>query len=495
MRPPSNELARSWWRTAALGGAALSVGCCVALARNLPAAAAIVAGSVLYVVLAYVSIRRPLVFVTIFLLVLELLPPFFFSAFGEAPVYLSTILIPIGLAILILRFPEFSTRLDPVAKGLMLFVAALGISLPFAAWLSSPEVTLASLLRWLLLGQACLIYLLIRHGSSARESSLERWLFTLLLVGAVISATYGVFDFVWPIPLPHPAADQFIWLRGAVLRRAQGVFYESSNFGNFCGFFLAAASAAYLSREGRVIVIPRPILLLTIAVLSLAVLVAFSRSTWASVLTTLGVFVAISGQVNRRRAAVFLLALASPILILWIYSPELWDYLVSARVAYLAQILADPNLASSGRYATWQRILAILQDQPQYLLFGVGYKTLPYTRLFHDSLITDNGYLSLLLETGIVGLGSFLIFSVSVLKTFLEIARKGAGSLSFMAAFLFAFWCGECVQLLAVDALTYWRNIVLFTALMALTINQAERQGVVFRQDPTTALPRQSGER
>ena len=161
----------------------------------------------------------------------------------------------------------------------------------------------------------------------------------------------------------------------------------------------------------------------------------------------------------------------------------------------MAQILADPNLASSGRYATWQRILAILQDQPQYLLFGVGYKTLPYTRLFHDSLITDNGYLSLLLETVIVGLGSFLFFSASVLRTFLEIARKGTGSLSFMAAFLFAFWCGECVQLLAADALTYWRNIVLFTALMALTINQAERQGVVFRQDPTTGLPRQSGER
>jgi O-antigen ligase len=316
---------------------------------------------------------------------------------------------------------------------------------------------------------------------------------TLLLVGAVISAAYGIVDFVWPVPLPHPAADQFIWLPGVVLRRAQGVFYESSNFGNFCGFFLAAASGAYLSREDRIFNIPRPILLLGIAVLSLAVVVAFSRSTWASVLTTLGILFVISNQMKRRRAAVFLLALASPILILWIYSPDLWDYFLNARLAYLAQIFADPNLASSGRYATWERILGIIQEQPHYLLFGVGYKTLPYTRLFHGNLITDNGYLSLLLETGILGLGFFLAFSAGLLRMFLGFARKGVGSVRFMSAFLFAFWCGECVQLLAADALTYWRNIVLFTAVMALTVNQAERQGLFLRPGPTSGIPEQLG--
>ena len=473
MNALAGEMTQRWRLAVVLGITALSVGCCVALVRNLPAAAALVAGCAIYAAFAWASIRHPLIFITTFLLVLELLPPLFFSALGETPVYLSTILVPIAMAILVIRLPEISTGLDPVGKGLIVFVTALGISLPFAAWLSTAEVAKASVLRWLLLGQACLVYVLIRNGVKAHGTSLERNLMTLLLVGAVISAAYGIVDFVWPVPLPHPAADQFIWLPGAVLRRAQGVFYESSNFGNFCGFFLAAASGAYLSREGRIFNIPRPILLLGIAMLSLAVMVAFSRSTWASVLTTLSVFFVISRQVKRWRAAVFLLALASPILILWIYSPDLWDYFLNARVAYLAQIFADPNLASSGRYATWERILGIIQEQPQYLIFGVGYKTLPYTRLFHGSLITDNGYLSLLLETGIVGLGSFLVFSAGLRRVFFGFARKGVGSVRFMSAFLFAFWCGECVQLLAADALTYWRNIVLFTAIMALTVNQA----------------------
>lgn len=489
----AGEMTQRWRLALLLGSTAFSVGFCVALVRNLSAAAALVAGCGVYAAFAWVSIRRPLIFITTFLLVLELLPPLFFSAFGETPVYLSTILVPIAMAILVIRLPEISTGLDPVGKGLVLFVTALGISLPFAAWLSTPEVAEASVLRWLLLGQACLIYILIRNGVKARETALERNLMTLLLLGAVISAAYGIIDFMWPVPLPHPAADQFIWLPGAVLRRAQGVFYESSNFANFCGFFLAAASGDYLSRENRTFKVPRSILLLGTAVLSLAVLVTFSRSAWASVLTTLGVFFVISNQVKRRPAAVFMLVLASPLLILWIYFPDLWDYFLNARLAYLAQIFADPNLASSGRYATWERILAIIQEQPHYLLFGVGYKTLPYTRLFHSKLITDNGYLSLLLETGIAGLGSFLAFSAVLLRMFLGFARRGWGSVRFMSAFLFAFWCGECVQLLAADALTYWRNIVLFTAIMALTVNQAERQGLFLRPGPTSGRPQQFG--
>ncbi len=494
MKPALSASRRPSWPNALLGCAALSVGLCVALARNLPAAAAIMVGCMGYLAFTYVSIRRPMVFVAVFLLVLELLPPFFFSAFGDTPVYVSTILVPVALVILIVRFPEFGFRLDPVAKGLLLFVIGVGLSLPFAAWFSGSQVALSSLLRWMLLSLAFLVYLLIRNGASAEESGLERRLFLLLLLGAVISAGYGIVDFFWPIPVPHPAADQFIWLRGAVLRRAQGVYYESSNFGNFCGFFLAAASAAYLVGEKRVIGLPRPLLLLITAVLSLAVLLAFSRGAWASVLTTLLVFVAISGQVRRGRAAVFLVSLASPILALWFYSPELWNYLVNARVAYLVQLFADPNLASSGRFDTWLRIISLIQDHPQYLVFGVGYKTLPYTRLFHESLIPDNGYLSLLLETGIVGLGGFLIFTASVLKTFMGIALKNRGSLSFFSAFLFSFWCGECVQLLATDAYTYWRNVVLFTAVMALTLNRAERERANFPSRPALGIGRQDGE-
>lgn len=473
------EQFRSPWIWMALAPAAIIAGWLASVLAASPTLMAAAAGAFLLAVFAAVSIHRPLVFVVVFLVILIVLPPFFFSRFGETPIYVSTFLAPIGLAIVLARLPDFRFQLDPIAKGLGLFLAATALSLPFAFWFSSVEVGNASTFRWLLVAQAALIYLLVRGGAPAREGRAERWLLPILLTAATFSAAYGIVDFYWPIALPHPAADQYIWLGSGVLRRAQGVIYEASSFANLCGFFLLIVSAAFLTRQERVIGIARPWLLLLIPILSLAVFVSFSRSSWGNVAVGLLAFALITGKARFRRGAVLLLALAVPLGVLWFYTPELWGYLVNARLGYLAQIFSDPNLASSGRSETWTRVLAIIQDHPQYLVIGVGYKTLPYTRLFREEIITDNGYLSLLLETGVLGLGSFLLLSAAILRTFGKLARQSERSLSFWSALLFSFWCGELVHMLAADAHTYWRNMVLFLAMMAFTLNRAERAGLL----------------
>jgi hypothetical protein len=83
--------------------------------------------------------------------------------------------------------------------------------------------------------------------------------------------------------------------------------------------------------------------------------------------------------------------------------------------------------------------------------------------------------LSLLLETGLVGLAGFLFWTRSILRVFYRLAHSVHEVSAFWATVLFSIWCGELVQLLAADATTYWRNISVFTALMALTLNLAER--------------------
>jgi O-antigen ligase len=441
----------------------------------LAAALAVVAAAFAYILFGAISTREPLIFVAVFLLVLEVLPPFYFSG-SETPIFVSFLLLPIALSVILIRFPDFRFTWDPVAKGLGLFLAGTAASIPFAFWLSGVDVAMSGLSRWLLLSQAGLVFYLIRGGARLVATQAERQLFRLLVAGAVLSAGYGIVDFIWPVPLSHPAADQFIWLGEIVLRRAQGVFYESSNFANFCGFFLVAGVAALLSHRERYLGFSRSLLIVFISVLSLAVLVAFSRSMWVSIIVALLVSLVLSRLVRLRRAAAALLALAVPIFLLWVFSPDLWNYLVSVRVGFLVDIFNDPNFATSGRFDTWLRVLSIMRDNPQYLIFGVGYKTLTVTRLFHGEIITDNGYLSLLLETGIVGLGSFLVLSAAILKVFFRLARSANEALAFSATVLFSIWCGELVQLLATDAYTYWRNVVIFTALMAWTLNMAERE-------------------
>ena len=456
---------------------AVTVGLIGAVSGASPELIAVAIALSVYVLFAMAAVREPLIFVLVFLLVLVLFPPLYFASSGDNPIYISFFLLPIAVMIVLTRFPDIHFSWDPVAKGLMLFLGTTAVSLPFAWWLSGSEVAKEGFSRWILLSQTSLVYYLIRGCSRREATRTERRMFQILFLGAVLTAAYGIVDFVWPIPLSqHPPAEQFIWLNSTVLRRAQGVFYESSNFANLCGFFLVAASTSFLSRKERYLGVHRAFLAFFLSVLSLAILVAFSRSTWISVISAVLVSILVSRSVRIRRGALVLLVVTVPVIALWSYSAELWNYLVSARVGLLTDIFADPNAATSGRFDTWIRVFSIMREHPQYLIFGIGYKTLPVTRLFHEEIITDNGYLSLLLETGLSGLAGFSMFSYSILKTFFRLAHSANERLAFWSSVLFSIWCGELVQLLAADAFTYWRNMVVLAALMALTVNLAERE-------------------
>jgi len=475
MSRPDSIFERWNWARLLAPGLAGAMGVILVLSGSPAAVVLAVAGALTYLLFCSASLREPMIFAAVFLLTLEILPPFYFSQSGETPVFMSFFLLPIALVIVVTRNREMHFEWDSVARGLAVFLAGTALSIPFAFWLSGTNVGMNSLLRWVLLSHTALAFYLIRAGARWEPGQTERQMPRFLLAGAVLSAGYGILDFIWPVPLDHPAADQFIWLNGTVLRRAQGVFYESSNFGNFCAFFLIACGIAFLSRRERFPGFPRLLLVASISILSLAVLVAFSRSTWVSLIVALFASLVLSRRVKLSRIMTVLGATAVPILLLWMFSPELWTYLVSARVGQVIDIFDDPNFATSGRFNTWIRVLSIMRDHPQYLLFGIGYKTLSITRLFHGEIITDNGYLSLLLETGIAGLAGFMVFSGAILRTFYRLSRSANEVLAFWSTVLFSIWCGELVQLLATDAYTYWRNIVIFASLVAWTLNLAER--------------------
>jgi O-Antigen ligase len=458
-----------------LWATALAVATGVVALDGHPAILLILLGFSVAILFVLKVVREPMILVGAMLLAVILIPPFYTGALGETPIYVSTLLIPIGFVVVLVRLPDFNPRLDPIALGLLVFLLGTGLSLPFGWWFSGTGVGNQSFFRWLMLGQCGLVYCLIRGGARQHGTQLERAMMTILFVAAVLTAAYGIVDFVWPIPIPHPAADQFIWLRTSIMRRAQGVFYEAGNFANLCAFFLVIAASALLSKRERDIGIPLPMLLISAGILSVAVFVSFTRSTWISVLVAIIAFICVAGGVRWHRVALSCVVLGAPVLLLPFYSQSLWNYLVSARIGNLAQILTDPNLASSGRFDTWSSVISLLASHPRYLLFGIGYKTLPFTRLFHDPIITDNGFLNLLIECGVVGLGAFLFFSAGVFKTFLQTAREETGGAAFWGAVLFSFWCGEWTQMMAVDAYTYWRNMTVFVAVMGFVMNRLDR--------------------
>ena len=95
---------------------------------------------------------------------------------------------------------------------------------------------------------------------------------------------------------------------------------------------------------------------------------------------------------------------AGTVALRWLVPEFLSAYL--QRLWYSGVYLLDsPNLVLSRRLESWQLLLGYVREHPWQMLFGIGYKTLPYTDLLGRPVVADNTYLSLLVETGVLGPG------------------------------------------------------------------------------------------
>jgi O-antigen ligase len=136
-------------------------------------------------------------------------------------------------------------------------------------------------------------------------------------------------------------------------------------------------------------------------------------------------------------------------------------------------LLSSPGVVLASRVENWRFLLAGIADHPWSTIFGVGYKTLPYSAFLGHTVVSDNMYLSLLVETGITGLVAMLLFSVAVLASTYRLATRETGMRRFLGAWMFCFWCGQMVQMMSGDILTYWRLLPLYFSVLALALRPA----------------------
>jgi O-antigen ligase len=120
-------------------------------------------------------------------------------------------------------------------------------------------------------------------------------------------------------------------------------------------------------------------------------------------------------------------------------------------------------------------LMDFVQRHPSHLAFGIGYKTIPYTTIAGAHLVADNTWLSLLVETGIVGVVVFAALNVAILRTALRAARSPRGTASFFGAWMFCFWCGEMIQMLTADVITFWRVLPVYFWVLATAARESEQ--------------------
>jgi len=405
----------------------------------------------------------------VFLASALVVPPLYPSILGgETPVYLANLLFVAGCFLVLARSTDSQIGTDPVGKAAVGFLLALALSMPFGFWFSGTSEGVGSCLRFFLLLHPFLIYYWLRGFRPVRrEESLILGGKFLLGVG-VVAALYGIVDFYMPIAIPHPFADQYIYLDGRMIRRAQGMFYEASSFGNLSAFFLGLTLAILSSSWKTLSMASKTALYLMVGIFTTALFLSYSRGSWANVIVTVTVFLILRRKLRLQIAAASVCVVAGFVFLVYQVSPFVVLNFFNWRMGTLLEFWSDPNLATSGRWEAWWRLISFFADHPWYLIFGIGYKTLPYTHLFGRPLIADNGFLSLTFEAGIIGLAAFFWLNRVVFSSTLRASRQQNSVRAIGAAFMFAFWCGEMVQMMTGDLFTYWRNMVVFFAALAL---------------------------
>jgi hypothetical protein len=367
-----------------------------------------------------------------------------------------------GLFAGLLRLGEWRWRGIAPAPQLIALCGVLLLSVAPAAVHSGAMVAAGSLARVVLFGIA--VYLHIYCVSGPRSDyALLRPLYWIAMAAALFSCV----DFYFQFPAPAGYGPQFVWLDSGVYRRAQGLFYEASTLGNFCAFFLVMIAVAFF-RPRSESPVSRKALMAGAALFMAALVLSYSRAS----IITVAIALAVLGVNNWRRlrfVRVGVIAAAGALATWWMFPTfvQAWWLRLSASAEYF---FSATEGVLSGRVASWRTLLGWIESNPWDLIFGIGYKTLPYTRYLGSPIVADNMYLSVLVETGIAGLAALIWLNIAILRSAAAASRSSDARRAFCGMWMLCFWSGEIVQMASGDLLTYWRVLPVYFFVLALAV-------------------------
>jgi O-antigen ligase len=429
--------------------------------------AALAALPLLLIPLAWWTLARPSRWVAAFLAAALLLPPLPYD-FGNSGPHPSLLFAALGLMAGTLLAGTWRIPADSLPRALIaLWLALLG-SLAFGAVYSGADIAAASLARVMLFGIGVYLFFFVAYAPAATLSL--RFLFWIAAAAALIACV----DFYYQLPAPAGFGPQFVWLASGVYRRAQGMFYEASTLGNLCACFLVMIAVA-LTLPAEQLPLSRRALFTGGVIFSAALVFSYSRASVLNVLVSLAALLYLHRARVRLRKAAMILALSAAVGVAvsyWAF-PEFaglyWQRLSNTGLGFF--LYTEGTL--SGRLESWRFLAGFLAENPWHLLFGVGYKTLPYSAYLGRTVIADNMYLSMLVETGMLGLAALLWFNLAILRAGWVAARNANPRAAFFGTWIFCFWLGQCVQMLSADLLTYWRVMPVYFLVLAWAVRES----------------------
>jgi O-antigen ligase len=379
----------------------------------------------------------------------------------------------IGLVAGVVYSGAWRFRLTLLTASLLVLSTAIICSAALASFYAGPLIAAASLMRAALFMIGIYVFFFRAYGPGSEGYTRAFSEVRLLFWVGCLAAAFACIDFYFQFPAPARFSPQFIWLDSGVFRRAQGLFYEASTLGNFCAFFLTMIAVAVFRPPAE-----RPLgigfMLIGGILLVTALVLSYSRGSVLNLVFSLAALCVL----QRKRGSLWrtLLVIASSVasagLAIYLFAPDLFRAYGFRLQNSVLNSTSSTNGVLSGRLDAWHSILNFLGANPWHLVLGVGYKTLPYSDYVGHTVIPDNAFLSALAETGVVGFTALVVLLFAILRSSYQAARDPDSSRSFLGAWSFCFWCGQTVQMLSGDLLTYWRVLPVYFWILALTENE-----------------------
>ncbi|HEX4772972.1 MAG TPA: O-antigen ligase family protein [Bryobacteraceae bacterium] len=411
--------------------------------------------------------RRPRRWVICFLISAILLPPLPIAGLGNSGPHVALLFPLIGIFVGLVQARRWRTLRKQPALVLLCFTVILFLSVGSALFYSGPVIAAGTFARAGLFAIAIYVFAFTVSLRDSPEwvTNFAPWLFR----AAVAAAVFACLDFYFQFPALGGFGEQFVWLdSGNIIRRAQGLFYESSTLGNFCVFFLVMILAVFSAGENQRILSGLE-LTFGALVFALTIVLSYSRGSLVNLVIASVAMIWVR-RVKLRFIVVGLCAFAVVSALLYLFLPSFGQsYWLRIESSFL-YVNSAPGRILSGRVSSWETIAQFLSQHTWQNVFGIGYTTLAYTTHLGEPVIADNTYLELLVEIGVIGLCVFLWMNFVLLRTALRAARDAKPAARLFGSWFFCFWIGELFQMMSGDLITYWRVLPIYLWVLAAAV-------------------------
>ena len=304
---------------------------------------------------------------------------------------------------------RFEVRGWVLLGAFAVFAAAVTFSTVRATSLS---LGLKELLKW---GEFLVVFLAVASLAPRRAAP---WLVGSLLVAATLEAVLGWAQFLLRLGPPG-------FVVSGLFLRAYGTFGQPNPYAGFLGFGLSLAAALALYRQPLSSPWWARYAPWFALVLGSAMLMSFSRGAWLAASIGIAVLLALS---SARGLALVLVGALVGALLLFLGGLNLLPATIAARLTAFTNLLAvvdvrqvvvtAENWSLVERMVNWQTAWAMYEANPWFGIglgnFGTRYgEFVPIMGWPNLTGHAHNYYLTLLGETGVVGLGGYLLFLVT----------------------------------------------------------------------------------